>query len=80
MRVKIDGETCTGHGRCAKYGPNVYFLDEVDGYNSHRGTVIIVPEGEERNATMGMKACPERAITVVDDRHAEGSVRITVQD
>lgn len=79
MRVHIDGETCTGHGRCAKYGPNVYFLDEIDGYNTHRGTTIVVPAGEEKGATMGMKSCPERAITIVDTP-AEGSVRIVVQD
>jgi ferredoxin len=36
MRVKIDGEHCTGHGRCAKYAPNVYRLDD-DGYNADRG-------------------------------------------
>jgi ferredoxin len=80
MRVKIDGEPCTGHGRCAKYGPKVYFLDEVDGYNMHRGTMIVVPEGEERGATMGMKSCPERAITIVDDGPAESSVRVMIQD
>ncbi len=80
MRVMIDGETCTGHGRCAKYGQNVYRLDEVDGYNLDRGTMIVVPEGAEREATMGLKACPERAITVVDEGAAEGSVRIVVTE
>ena len=67
MQVRIDGETCTGHGRCAKYAPNVFRLDDVDGYNADRGTIIDVPAGEEKNAMMGIKACPERAITVVDD-------------
>ena len=66
MRVHIDGETCTGHGRCAKYAPNVFKLDDIDGYNTDRGTTISVPQGEEKNAVLGMKACPERAITVVD--------------
>lgn len=75
MRVRIDGETCTGHGRCAKYAPNVYRLDEIDGYNSDRGTIITVPEGEEANARMGLKACPERAITVVDDDSSDGLER-----
>ena len=28
MRMKIDGENCTGHGRCAKYAPNVFRLDD----------------------------------------------------
>ena len=75
MHVKIDGETCTGHGRCAKYGPNVYRLDEIDGYNSDRGTIITVPEGEEKNAILGKKACPERAITILDDLPSDGLQR-----
>ena len=64
MRVKIDGEHCTGHGRCAKYAPNVFILD-YDGYNADRGNEIDVPAGEEENAKRGMKSCPERAITLV---------------
>jgi ferredoxin len=65
MRVKIDGEHCTGHGRCAKYAPNVYRLDD-DGYNADRGSEIDVPPGEEVNAKRGMKSCPEQAITLVE--------------
>ena len=64
MRVKIDGEHCTGHGRCAKYAPNVFILDD-DGYNADRGNEIDEPAGEEENAKRGMKSCPERAITLV---------------
>ncbi len=66
MRVKIDGEHCTGHGRCAKYAPNVFKLDD-DGYNVDRGSVIEVPAGEEENARRGMKSCPEQAITLVEE-------------
>ncbi len=80
MRVHIDGETCTGHGRCAKYAPNVFRLDEIDGYNADRGTTITVPEGEEKNATMGRKACPERAITVVDEAGSDGPSREVAKD
>jgi ferredoxin len=65
MRVKIDGEHCTGHGRCAKYAPNVFKLDD-DGYNAARGGEVDVPAGEEENAKRGMKSCPEQAITLVE--------------
>jgi ferredoxin len=65
MRMRIDGENCSGHGRCAKYAPNVFRLDD-DGYNADRGSEIDVPPGEEAAAQMGMKACPERAITIVE--------------
>lgn len=65
MRMKIDETGCTGHGRCAKYAPKVYRLDEL-GYNEDRGKVIDVPDGEEKNAQRGMNACPERAITMAE--------------
>ena len=65
MKVKIDEVSCTGNGRCAKYAPNVYTLDDL-GYNADRGKEIAVPEGEEKNAQRGLGACPERAITVTE--------------
>ena len=67
MKVHIDEVNCTGHGRCAKYAPNVYTLNDEDGYNAMRGQTIEVPAGEEDNARMGMKSCPERAITIVEE-------------
>jgi ferredoxin len=66
MKMKIDQELCTGHGRCAHYAPSVFRLDD-DGYNSDRGSTIDVPEGEEKAAAMGMKSCPEKAITIIED-------------
>lgn len=66
MKMKVDEELCTGHGRCARFAPNVFRLDD-DGYNTDRGTTIEVPMGEEKNATMGMKSCPERAITLIEE-------------
>jgi ferredoxin len=66
MRMKIHGENCTGHGRCAKYAPNVFRLDD-DGYNLDRGGEIEVPTGEEDNAVKGMKSCPEKAISLVEE-------------
>lgn len=66
MKVYIDAELCTGHGRCAKYAPNVYRLRDEDGYNADVGRTIEVPFGEERNAALGAKSCPERAILVVE--------------
>jgi ferredoxin len=65
MKMKIDEELCTGHGRCAHYAHNVFRLDD-DGYNADRGKTIEVPASEEKNAKLGMKSCPERAITEVD--------------
>jgi ferredoxin len=50
------------------------FIEVADGQrrlverfgNIDRRTTITVPEGAERNAMMGTKACPDRAITLVD--------------
>jgi ferredoxin len=67
MKVHIDEEKCTGHGRCAKYAPNVFRLNDEDGYNADAGKTIDVPAGEESNVAVGVKSCPERAITVVED-------------
>jgi ferredoxin len=66
MKVKIDKDLCSGHGRCERYAPNVFRLDD-EGYNADRGQMISVPPGEEKNATLGMKSCPERAITLVEE-------------
>ncbi len=67
MKVHIDEIKCSGHGRCAKYASNVFRLSDEDGYNADRGLTIEVPAGEEANAAIGVRSCPERAITVVED-------------
>ena len=67
MKVHIDEIKCSGHGRCAKYAPNVFKLSDDDGYNADRGRTIDVPAGEEANAQLGIKSCPERALTIVED-------------
>ena len=66
MKVHIDGEKCTGHGRCAKYAPNVFRLNDEDGYNTDAGQTITVPAGEEDNAKLGVRSCPEKALTIVE--------------
>ncbi len=67
MKVLIDEVKCTGHGRCAKFAPNVYKLNDEDGYNADRGNTIDVPTEEEKSALLGMKSCPEHAITPVKE-------------
>ena len=62
MQLKVYEMLCSGHGRCAKFAPAVFSLDEA-GFNTAVGRVVDVPPGEEDNATKAMKACPERAIS-----------------
>lgn len=64
MRVRIDDERCTGHGRCYSLGPAVFDADD-----SGFGQVLV--EGEldpslEREAELAAANCPERAVIVTD--------------
>jgi len=61
MKVTVDKEKCTGHARCAVFGPDVYELDD-DGYCAI-GT-LEVPTALEDQAKHGALNCPERAITI----------------
>lgn len=64
MRIEVDPDRCTGHGRCYALAPEVYEPDD-DGYCArHR---IEVPPGREGAARLGVVSCPEGAIRVVED-------------
>jgi len=65
MKVKIDADLCTGHGRCAVVARQFYKLDD-NGYNADRGKTLDVPAGLETAARLGSQKCPERAITIVE--------------
>jgi len=64
MKVRVDAELCSGHGRCWANAKDVYRLDD-DGYNADRGATIEVAPGSEAAAEYGMRSCPEAAIEVV---------------
>jgi ferredoxin len=63
MRVRVDAEACTGHGRCYSLAPELFSADD-------EGHCVLeheeVPEGLEDQARLGVQNCPERAITVED--------------
>jgi ferredoxin len=64
VRVRIDAELCTGHGRCYSLAPDVFGSDD-DG----RGFVISDDLSDESRsqALVGVQNCPERAISILDD-------------
>lgn len=62
LTIKVDPNKCSGHARCAMKGPDVYELDE-EGYCISDGKVV-TDESLRVQVMHGMKACPERAITV----------------
>lgn len=61
MRIAVDGEVCTGHGRCYTLAPELFAPDD----QGH--CVILVeevpPELEDR-ARAGAANCPEGAISI----------------
>jgi ferredoxin len=64
MRLKVDRDLCSGHGRCARYAPALFPLDDA-GFNLLRGMEVEVDTADEANARNAWRACPERAIAVV---------------
>jgi ferredoxin len=66
MKAKIDGELCSGHGRCCAVAPDFYRLDD-NGYNADRGKTIDVPAALQAAARLGAARCPERAIRIIED-------------
>ncbi len=64
MRIVVDKKRCNGHARCLAVAPNVYVLNS-DGYNETPETEVL--KGKEAEAKLGARACPERAIKIVED-------------
>ena len=65
MRVVIDTERCTGHGRCYSLAPAVV-TDDDEGYGVVIGDGAITADHLE-DARRAVLACPERAIAIEDD-------------
>lgn len=64
MRIEIDYERCTGHGRCYALEPSL-FVDDEAGYGQVIGDGTVGPENVDA-AHRAVAACPERAISFRD--------------
>jgi ferredoxin len=68
MRLRLDFDACTGHGRCYALAPELFEADD-EGY----GKLVIssgdVPLDLTEPARKAVNNCPERAISL-DDRPA----------
>jgi ferredoxin len=64
MQISIDGDACTGHGRCYSVAPALVQADD-DG----RGVVARadVPDDLADQARAAVLNCPERAVRLADD-------------
>lgn len=66
MRVVIDTERCTGHGRWYSLAPAV-FTDDDEGSGVLIGDGAITADHLE-DARRAVLSCPERAIAIEDER------------
>jgi ferredoxin len=62
MRIVVDHDLCSGHGRCAAVAPDIYVLD---GNGFSAVNELDVPGDLEDAARAGANNCPERAITLI---------------
>jgi ferredoxin len=65
MRVTVDADVCTGHGRCYALAPDVFAPDDFGHCE------ILLPGGEvpadlEAQARTGRDNCPELAIGLME--------------
>jgi ferredoxin len=65
VRISIDSETCSGHGRCYVLSPSL-FTDDDEGYGQVIGDGTVTPDLLE-DAQRAVRGCPERAITLSED-------------
>ena len=68
VRVTIDHDRCTGHGRCYALAPAL-IVDDEDGYGQVLGDGE-VPADQEAAARKAATSCPERAV-IVDEEGAD---------
>ena len=76
MRIQIDADLCTGHGRCYALAQELFDCDD-DGHGEVREVLFGADGGPYRSAVLDAEAagrakvavdnCPESAITLVDD-------------
>lgn len=64
MKIIANKSLCSGHARCAAVAPDIFDLDD-DGYIDFDEKVV--PAGQEALARRGVRACPERALSLSED-------------
>lgn len=65
MRVRIDVDRCTGHGRCYTMAGDLFGPDEY----GHCELLVVdsaLPVHLEEQARVGRDNCPEQAISIDD--------------
>lgn len=65
VKIRTDVVRCVGHARCAAVAPEVYELDD-NGFNTT--PYKEVDDSLRKQAIRGMRACPEKVITIDDEK------------
>jgi ferredoxin len=63
MELRVDGDRCTGHGRCYDAAPRL-LSDDDEGFVTLRGLAMPIGDGQLADAEAAVAACPEHAITL----------------
>lgn len=63
MKIVVEVERCCGHARCAAIAPEIFVLNDI-GYLDT--PLIDVASGDEQLAQRGVRACPERCLSLQD--------------
>ena len=66
MKITVDANKCSGHGRCYTVAPDLLTYDD-EGYVTIRGQVLDVPDDQIGAAGEAVASCPEVAISVVEE-------------
>jgi ferredoxin len=64
VKVRVDPQQCTGHGRCYELAPEVFGEDEQGHCRIENERV---PRRLEESARLGAVNCPEKAISIHED-------------
>lgn len=65
MRIVVQDERCSGHGRCYSVVPELFGSDD-QGFPLGRGTPVEVPTDKAEAAQLAVSSCPEGAIEVLE--------------
>jgi ferredoxin len=64
VKLHVDADHCTGHGRCYSLAPELFVPDDDDGHGIVVGDGEVVGADQEAAARLAVGNCPERAITL----------------
>ena len=67
MKIKADTHLCSGHARCNAVAPDIFTLTD-DGYIGFSEKPVSADQ--LALAQRGVRACPERALSLVEDDEA----------